>query len=380
MSKSKETTVKERISNAIKDIKAHDGVVNFFVLDTKDLVNGEMAYIYDLAYTLHEQGVKVQMLYQIKDEVSLDKYAELINKGADKYTIPYFIGVRSWLGDKYADLPHLNIADKQWSVSPQDYLIIPEAFAEMMYHTFKNPLPCKRYALLHNFNYITEFLPFGTTWLHYGIFDAIVSSPSQEKLLKSVFPKVNTIVLPPSIPDYFRKGVEPKKLVVNIITKTTAEARRIIQQFYWKYPVYKFVTFRDLRNLPREDYANAMREGCITVWSDPTTAFGYGALEAMKSGSIVIGKIPDDIPDWMGDNTHLVDNGIWVDNINQIPDWIAKTLGVWMNDNVPQELYSEAQKTVENYTPVKWKENVAKLYDKMCSNRVAELEELIEKK
>ena len=111
----------------ISNIKAEIGKIDskknriyFFVIDTKGAPSGSLEYIYNLALILKEDGYDVSMLHT-EDE---------------------FVGVESWLGKKYADLPHYNVNKGDVGTSPSDILFIPEIFSQVMNQT-KN-LPCKR--------------------------------------------------------------------------------------------------------------------------------------------------------------------------------------------------------------------------------------------
>lgn len=198
-------------------------------------------------------------------------------------------------------------------------------------------------------------------------------------MVNSVFPYVKTKVLTPYIPSYFYEGNEPKKLIVNIITKSQKDANKIIKPFYWKYPMYKWVSFRDLRSYPREMFADYLREGAITIWVDSDTQFGYAPLEAIKSGNIVIGKIPELIPEWMlsEDKTQLLDNGIWFNDINSVHKIIADVIRTWINDDIPSEITDAMKETAKKYSFDEYKVNLDNLINSYINERVKEFEEVI---
>ena len=144
----------------------------------------------------------------------------------------------------------------------------------------------------------------------------------------------------------------------------------------------QFVTFRTLRNLPTETYAEFLKEGCITVWYDPETAFGYSALDAMRCGNIVIGKIPEIIPEWMYQQVTVTDedgstrtedvianNGIWFSEINEVPDILAKVIGSWMRDEIPQELYDGMEETNKKYTYTEWYKRLEQIMKEITTTR-----------
>lgn len=367
----------QRIENEIGKLKDKSFKVLFYVPDAKNNATGYISYIYQMALTLQQLGYNVKMLYQLDNEYTAEelKKLDLDNQPIDENRV--FVGVTESLGEKYAALQHANIQNEELEVSPSDFLIIPEVYSSVMNQTKK--LSCKRIVLTQNYNYLTDFIQVGVSWANFGITDTITSCLNQAELVNSVFPYVKTKVLTPYIPSYFYEGNEPKKLVVNIITKSQKDANKIIKPFYWKYPIYKWVSFRDLRSYPREMFADYLREGAITIWVDSDTQFGYAPLEAIKSGNIVIGKIPELIPEWMlsEDKTQLLDNGIWFNDINSVHKIIADVVRTWMNDDIPTEITDAMKETAKKYSFDEYKTNLDSLMNSYIDERVKEFEEVI---
>lgn len=366
-----------RIEEAIQNINDNNFTIFFFTVDTKNVPNGSVAYIYQLAKTLQDKGYNVKMLYQLENAYTEGELYKLRKKDAPIDENRVFTGVGDWLGKEYAELPHMNIASEQWTVSPSDFLFIPEVFSSLMSQTFKYKAPCKRYVILQNYNYVTEFIPFGTEWKNYGIYDVLANTETQANLIKSVFPYVRTKVLSPYIPEYFREPVEAKKLVINVVAKNKDHLNRIIKPFYWKYPIYKFVSFQDVRNFPREHVANLLKESAITVWIDEESPFGYSALEAIKCGNILIGVIPKLMPEWLADeNGDIKDCGLWTYDINQIPDMIAKAVGMWLQDAVPTVLTEGMNEIKSKYTYETWQLNAEETIKSIIDEHVNSLKEV----
>lgn len=367
----------QRIETEIGKLKDKSFKVLFYAPDAKNNATGYISYIYQMALTLQQLGYNVKMLYQLDNEYTAEelKKLDLENQPIDDNRV--FVGVTESLGEKYATLEHANIQNEELEVSPSDFLIIPEVYSSVMNQTKK--LSCKRIVLTQNYNYLTDFIQVGVSWANFGITDTITSCLNQAELVNSVFPYVKTKVLTPYIPSYFYEGNEPKKLIVNIITKSQKDANKIIKPFYWKYPMYKWVSFRDLRSYPREMFADYLREGAITIWVDSDTQFGYAPLEAIKSGNIVIGKIPELIPEWMlsEDKTQLLDNGIWFNDINSVHKIIADVIRTWINDDIPSEITDAMKETAKKYSFDEYKVNLDNLINSYINERVKEFEEVI---
>ena len=140
--------------------------------------------------------------------------------------------------------------------------------------------------------------------------------------------------------------------------------------------MYKFISFRDLRNFPRDKFAELLQEGIITIWIDKETPFGYVPLEAMKCDNIVIGKVPEIIPEWMSDENGLLNNGLWVYDINDIPDVLSKAIASWMNDEIPQEIYNDINITNKRYTFDKWSKNIDVTFENIINEQIDNFNEV----
>lgn len=380
MTKIKNNKAIENINETINLIEDNKSTFYFFTIDCKNTPNASVSYVYEMAKTLYDKGYNVKMLYQLEDEYTQGDLYKLKKNNDNIDYNKVFEGVGEWLGKEYASLPHMNIATEEISIAASDFLFIPEAFASLMFETYKHKLPCKRYVILQNYDYVTDFTPLGTEWKNYGIYDVITTSHEQEKLIKNVFPYVNVKVLPPCISDIFRKPIYPKKLVVNIVTKDQKYVNRVIKPFYWKYPMYKFVSFRDLRNFPKHKFAELLQEGIITIWIDEHTPFGYVPLEAMRCDNIVIGKIPELIPEWLKtDKGELNESGIWVYDINDIPDVLSKVIASWMQNGLPDSIINAMEETKTLYSHTEWEKNITSLFEEIKKEHIQTLNEVKDK-
>lgn len=378
MENNKQKKIVENIEKAIENIANKSSNLYFFIADTRNIPNAKMEYIYQLAYTLKEKHYNVCMVYQLDNEYSEKELSELKRKQKPIDESRQFIGIGDWLGEKYGKLKHINVSDGTWKVGPSDFLFIPEVFASLMKETYRRHLPCKRYVIMQNFNHITEFIPFGDQWASYGILDAIVPSKKQGDLLSSTFKYVNVNVLPPFIPEYFRKPITAKKLIVNVVAKNRHDAEHVIKLFYWKYGIFQFVPFRILNDITREKFAELMKEGAITVWLDKDSSFGYSALESIRCNSVTVGRAPEITPEWMEDeNGDLIDNGFWLYDTNSIPDVLATVINKWLEDEIPENIYKRMDETNKKYTLDEWSNNVQTLIDNVFERRIKELKTFV---
>lgn len=350
MSNSKNENAIKALEQEIQKIDSKDFKIYFYVFDTKGTPSGSLAYLYDTALQLKELGYDVRMIQSEKD----------------------FVGVGSWLGKEYAELPHLNAEKDLLSLSTSDIIFIPELNANVMLALKNNHVTCKKVAVLTNFNYLTDIMrPIGTTWADLEIFECITPSQDLAERIKEVFPTTTVSVVKPRISKQFFVADGPKPLTVNIIAKNSSDANGIINGLMWKYKQYGFVPHRELKGLPHSELAKGFQTGFLTVWIDTPTDFGYAALEAMACGNLIIGKIPENIPDWMKDKDgNIRNNGVWFYNNRDVHERIADVVETYLNDGIPQFMYDEMAATVAEYSDEKSKQDIKdKIIDGIIATR-----------
>ena len=350
----KDLKVINNIEKEISRIQNKENRIYFFVIDTKGVPSGSLEYIYNLALILKNEGYDVNMLHT-EDE---------------------FVGVGAWLGEEYTSLPHYNVNKGEVGTSPSDLLIIPEIYSQVMNQTKK--LPCKRIVILQNYDYVVEQMPFAAQWGDFGILEGITNSNYQAAELNESFPYVKLNKVTPYISKVFGNTIEPKKMVINVISRDQNDIKKIVKPFYWKYPFFKWVSFKELRNLSKTDFAKALREGAITIVVDDTSSFMYSALEAMKSGSITMVKVPQTTLEWADTEDGTLPNCcIWFDNYDTLHKQIASVVRSWITDKVPAILEEESKKVLEKYSEERTKKELVKYISSVFDKRVKEMEDLI---
>lgn len=349
----------QQILDTIKRIEDKDFNIYFFVLDSKGNPIGELTYIYEHAKILREHGLNAIILTEKND----------------------YTGVGDWLGEEYMQIPHVSVESQTLKVGPQDFLIIPEIFANIMDQT--KQFPCKRIVFCQSYDYILEILNLGAKWSDYGIKDCVTTTEKQKQYINEMFQNINVEVVPIGIPDYFKQNEKPQKPIVSLSCRDPRDTAKIVKSFYLKYPQYKWVTFRDMKGLPRTSFAQILSESCLAVWVDPISGFGTFPIEAMKCGVPVIGRVPHMTPEWMEQTNAdtqekmLKENGIWTYDTLRMPDLIATFIRLWLEDNIPTEVYEKTKDTYENYSMEKMIDGVINYYDKQITSRIAELSTLI---
>lgn len=342
------------VEQNISRLENKEFTIYFYVLDTKGNPSSALEYIYKTALTLQKKGYNVKILHNEKE----------------------FIGVGDWLGEEYAKLPHANIEKENVETSASDFLFIPEIFANVIMQTKK--LSCKRVILVQNVNNITEFLPVSQDFENLGITDAVLTTKAQEQKFLDWFSGVRTHIVSPSINPIFKKSDAPQKLIVNIVAKEQSDVNRIVKPFYWKNPIYKFVSFRDLRGLTQESFAEGLKEAAITVWADDSTPFGYSVLEALRCGGLVFAKVPKEPSDWMVSGDTLTDSVIWFESLEDVVGMLPSAIRSWTLDQIPEDVYKKQDSFSQLYSEEAQEREIEQVYVKeLIDRRISDFKEVL---
>lgn len=362
-----EQVQKEQVEEVISKLDNKDFGLYFFTLDTKGNPTAGVANIYEHVKVLNELGYKAYVLHE-KNDYKLRGDME-------------GMGIADWLGEEYANLPHISIESQQLNVGPQDFLIIPEIFANVMDQT--KQFPCKKVVFSQSYDYLTELLPLGRRWTDYGFNDVITTSEKQGNYIKSLFPSTRTHVVPVSIPEYFKDSDKPKIPVVSIVTRNQGEAAKIAKMFYLQHPIYKWITFKELRGISRKQFAEELSKCCLAVWLDDSSGFGTFPLEAIQCNTPVIGKMPNMIPEWMEEideagNGKIKNNGVWTNTHLNIPELIGTFMKIWLEDNIPTDLIQGMEETKNTYTTERQVESIKTVYNNLVESRKEEFNKALQ--
>ena len=358
------------ISELLTKLENKDFKIFFFTVDTKGNPVASVAHIYETVKVLNELGHNAVILHE--------KPIGIKNENGDNIG---YTPVGGWLGQEYDNLPHEPIEGHELKVNPADFIIIPEVFSNVM-DSVKD-FPSKQIILLQAHEYIYELMGMGMSWSrHYKINDVIATSDKLANYAKSLFPGINTYTVPVSIPEYFTESNLPKKPVISILTREPGDSAKIVKSFYAQFPTFKWISFRELKGIPKENFAEALKESCLSIWVDDRAGFGTFPLESIECGTPVIGRIPNLVPEWMetgkdeNGNVVLNDMGLWVNSTLDIPKLVAEYIQVWLEDSVPENLTSEGLgKYKGKYTEEVQAEKIKEVYGSIIEARIAEFKE-----
>lgn len=341
---------KIKIEEALVRLYANDNIIYFLVYDTKNNPRASVKYIYDMALTLKTNGNNVKMLVEDKT----------------------YTGVKSWLGDTYESLEVISIKDMKVGLNVDDIIVIPEYFSNVLEQL--SHFKCTKVLLVQQKEYIFENLPIGSRWSDFGFDRVITTTESAKKYIHEYFPESLVFVIPPIIDDIFKPSGKLKKPHIAISCRDRLINRKLISEFYLKYPQFRFFAFKDMVQLTYSEFAEALQDCMASLWVDDESTFGTFPIESMKSGVTVIGKIPRLEPDWLGDN------GMWSYDTDKLVDILGSYVTAWV-DGV--ELNDEAKETINNtiksYDNDNIKNNIISVFNSFKNNKIDAIKKGLEK-
>jgi len=339
------------LERSLSNLENKNSKIYFFVQDTKGNAKAAVYFIYEMALTLKNNGYNPIILHEKPD----------------------YFGVSEWLGSEYMDITHMCVEGNNLPISPEDTIIVPEIFGYVMSQLTN--LPCAKIVLCQSYDYIFETLQPGQTWAQLGFNKCITTSEFLRQQILKVMRNVSIDVIDFKISNVFKKSEFPPKPIVAIYSREQRDGINAIKAFYSRFPQYRWISFRDMRSMPTEQFANALKECMLSVWIDPTSSFGSFPIESMKLGVPVMGKVPDLRPDWMTEN-----NGIWIDNTINLPDFIADFIQNWLEDNIIVDLYQNGIETSKKYSDEKeFEGKITHLFEGYFQTRMSTFSEELNK-
>ena len=155
----------------------------------------------------------------------------------------------------------------------------------------------------------------------------------------------------------------PLKPYVAISVRDRIIHRKIISEFYLKFPQLRWITFRDMVSMSYEDFAKNLKECMVSLWVDDESTFGTFPLESMKCGVPVVGKIPDTEPDW------LTENGVWTYDGNKLVELLGTYILTWIEGgDLNDEVKDKMKDTLLPYNQELTKNNIISIFDHVSNH------------
>jgi hypothetical protein len=303
----------------------------------------------------------------------------LVEKG--DYVVP------TWIEKELTQFKHVAMADPKLMVGPEDIMIIPEVYSNVMEQT-KN-LPCVRIGLLQSVDYMMNSLIPGTDWRSFNISDIITTSETLKEWIETFQGKnkFNIKTYNIGIPDYFERTDVPQKPIISVVGRNANEISKFVKLFFSRFPQYSWVTFDPMltkskppQQMRRVDFAKRLQGNFAAVWIDRIASFGTFPLECMKSGTIPICLKPDITPEYIlervsgntGPAVKIADGaGVWTDNFYDLPVFVGEVLVKFLDDAISPDLYTAMEKIAGKYTQENAEKQLAEIYQGYLDARIA---------
>lgn len=340
----------DNLENAFGKLENNSHKIYFLTYDTKNNARAAVKYIYDTVETLRNDGLDAYILVEDKN----------------------YVGITSWLGDRFKDIPVVTIKEDKVQMGIEDILVVPEYYSNVLEQLAN--VKCTKVMLVQQAEYIFETLPVGSRWSDYGFDKVITTTETSKKYIQSIFPESLVYINPPKIGDIFKPSEKPTKPFIAISARDRGQHRRVISEFYLKYPQLRWITFKDMVQMTYEEFANQLSECICSVWLDDDSTFGTFPLESMKCEVPVIGKIPTREPEW------LSENGIWTYDLNKIVELLGTYVLAWLEGvTINDEVKDKMKETLLPYTDDIIDNNVISIFNSLKNSRIKTIEDALNK-
>lgn len=384
----KQPSQNEIIDNAISNIRDNKFTV-YFYCPPMNSPSGGVGVLLKAAKNLSDNGFNVSVVYEPRQ----DQRASYEASAKAKKQIDIFDKFNpAWVDYDISDIKIQPLGDKTitfndgstedcipLNLNPEDFLIIPEGFPDVMKKTMQ--VSCKRIVFAQSWFYVLNAMQPGEKWQHYGIKDTISVSDAISEYLNSVMPGLDIKQFKQGINrDIFKvpEKISDKMPMVAFSASRGPENKlktyNIIKTFYAFYPHLKWVRFFELEGLDREEFAEKLASCAFYLYTDDIAGFGTAPLEAMACGTHTIGWASFGGKEYMNN-----ENGFWCNNgeIFQTAEVMGIAIDKWLNGEMDTEQVQEAyENTLSNYTVEGEKENIINILNEYKDERIKEFESL----
>lgn len=304
-------------------------------------------------------------------------YKTYIMTENEEYEVP------KWIDSEISDHEHISMVGSKLSVGPEDIMVIPEVFSNVMEQV--KDMPCTKVGLLQSVDYMMNGLVPGTDWSSFNVSDVITTSKTLKEFVETFYgkSKFDIQVYNPGVPEYFKRTDEPQKPIISVVGRNPNEVSKIVKLFFSRYPQYSWVTFDPMltkskppQQMRRKDYAERLRGNFAAIWVDRISSWGTFPLECMKSGVIPIGLVPDITPEYLierdenGDAFKMKENiGIWTDNFYDIPLLTGEVIIKYLDDTIGDELYDNMEKIASEFSHENSVKQLVDVYNNLIEKR-----------
>ena len=390
----KQMSHNEIIDSSIEKLQNNNFRV-YFYCPPVNFASGGMGTLLRLAKNLKEDGFNVKLVYQprLDQRASYEDSMKESQKQKKQIQVNVFEKLEpTWmdfnldgieiipLGEGeiiFNDQNRTRMNAQPLAVSPEDLLIIPEGFPDVMQKTMQTA--CKRIVLAQSWFYVLNAMQPGQTWQHFGIQDVISVSDAITEYLSSVMPGLRVKNIKQGINRELFKVPEKmsQKTPVVVYSANRGQENKLktinlIKTFYMFYPHLRWIRFVELANMSREEFAERLSSSAFALYTDDIAGFGTLPLEAMACGTHVVGWASFGGKEYMNEN-----NGFWTNNgdIFQTAELLGVAIDKWLNGELDTPLVQKAyEETLSHYTTEGEKSQFLNVINEYKKERINELE------
>lgn len=391
--KPQEVDRKKLIEDVINKIDKNDYNIYLFC-PAMPTPSGGIGVLFKHAKTLKDAGYNVTIVYepQQNQKETLEATQKARKNGAKDPVYIYDKFNPTWLGELANEIDMRCLVEGEIRFSdgtketyetlltnPEDVMIIPEGFPNIMENTAQ--LPCKRVVLAQSWYYVLPGLKLGQKWQHFGVKDVISVSEGITEYLNTIMPGLSIKEYRQSIDrELFSASekISDKAPMISYMPgrgqESQLKTQNVIRTFYEFYPHYRWVRFAPLQGLSKEDFAKQIKTSAFALYTDEIAGFGTLPLEAMAAGTHVVGWTP------FGSKEYIdKDNGFWAVNgdIFQLAELIGMALDRYFAGTLDKpEVKEQYEKTLSNYTLENETESILNIYKQYKDERIEELKNI----
>lgn len=384
----KELSREEILDASIKAIENNEFTIHFFC-PAMNQPSGGIGVLLRIAAAYQQKGHKVKVWY----EPMLNQQASVQASQQAKKEVPiYDVFNPTWIdfdisgvqfyplgasdGEKILFTDGKERETFPLHVAIEDFFFIPEGFPNIMERTVG--VPCKRIVLAQSWLYILAGMRNGQIWQHFGINDVVTVSDCITQYLSAIMPGIQIKPVKQGIDRntfYPPKKMSEKYPMIGFQSgrgpESQMKTQSIIKMFYAANPHMRWWRFIELGGMPREQFAERLRDCAFVLYTDEIAGFGTLPLEAMASGTHVIGY---DAPG--GQEYATNENGFWIQNGNvfQAAELLGHAVEEWVTGRLDNdEIQASYEKTLENYTVEGEKKRIYQIIEEYKKERIDEL-------
>ncbi len=393
----KQPTQNEIIDNAIGNLRDNK-FKTYFYCPPMNSPSGGIGVVLKAARNLKDAGIDVKLVYEPRQ----DQRASYEASAKAKTQVTIFDKFNpQWVDFDISDIEILPLGDLRdektgeqlemmfsdgtsqmpspLSVNPEDFLIIPEGFPDLMKKTMQ--VSCKRIIFSQSWFYVLNAMQPGEKWQHFGIQDVISASDAITEYLSSVMPGLKI--------KNFKQGINrevfkvPEKVSDKMPMVAFSASRgpenklktyNIIKTFYAFYPHLKWIRFQELEGMDREEFGERLSNCAFYLYTDDIAGFGTAPLEAMACGTHTVGWASFGGKEYMNN-----ENGFWCNNgdIFQTAEMLGIAIDKWLAGEMDSEdVQKSYEATLSKYTTEGEKENIINILNEYKDERIKELESI----